>query len=288
MGIFDEILPKSQSSTKSGSSSGGQDPIKGQPIIISESESIITSNDILETIEKQPEEVIKIEENNSVLIEETPESILNEIDHNNDPVAFFNQVTTADSEKTETVITTSNTEDSASTFFDMMSKDTPIQELDFNNLSSTYVATSFQDTNEYIDHALVGVNTLMENLEKADAKKLAEEDEYTHQKEHFTELAIQAEEEHQKILAEKAHAEKVKAYLEQEKVANDAHTEASVIEEPSMIPSVESTIPETEIIKEQEEVKKETANTLDSNITALLTESSELEGKKEVEESIAA
>jgi hypothetical protein len=281
MWIFDEILPKSQSSTKSGGSTGGtQDPITAQPIIISESESIVTSNDILENVEKQPEEVIKIEENTSVLIEETPESILNEIDNNKDPVALFDQSISSDSEKTESILTTWTSEVSASPFFDMMTKETPVEEINFGNLSSDSNVTSFQDTNEYIDHALVGVNTLMENLEKADAKKLAEEDEYTHQKEHFTELAIQAEEEHQKILAEKAHAEKVKAYLEQEKIENNTHeTTDSNIES---APVNEVSIP---VVWEVE--KEEVTNTLDADITALLTDSDKQEEKKEIEESIA-
>ena len=283
MWIFDEILPKSQSSGKSGSSSGTQDPITTTPIVISDSESIVTSTDILENIEKQPEEVTKVEENTSILIEETPESILNDIDNDKDPVSLINQVITSEKEDSEAVISFSDTKTPASPFFDMISEETPEKEVNLSNTDADTNTDSFQDTNEYIDHALVGVKTLMENLEKADAKKLAEEDEYTHQKEHFTELAIQAEEEHQKILAEKAHAEKVKAYLEQEKIENNSHENSnSNLETPL---EAELSIPndtwETPVKKE------ETTNSLESDITALLTEPNEQEKVKETDEIVA-
>jgi hypothetical protein len=191
----------------------------------------------LENIEKQPEEVTKVEESTSVLIEETPESILDEIDNKQDIITVLSS-DSSDLEKAESIFASSDSDNTTSPFFDMMSKETPTEEVNFSNLAVSSSDTSFQDTNEYIDHALVGVNTLMENLEKADAKKLAEEDEYTHQKEHFTELAIQAEEEHQKILAEKAHAEKVKAYLEQEKIQNNQHEDVSSTTETSPLPEV--------------------------------------------------
>lgn len=282
MWIFDEILPKSQSSTKSGGSTGGtQDPIGTQPIVISESESIVTSNDILENIEKQPEEVTKVEESTSVLIEETPESILDEIDNKQDIITVLSS-DSSDLEKAESIFASSDSDNTTSPFFDMMSKETPTEEVNFSNLAVSSSDTSFQDTNEYIDHALVGVNTLMENLEKADAKKLAEEDEYTHQKEHFTELAIQAEEEHQKILAEKAHAEKVKAYLEQEKIQNNQHEDISSTTEASPLPEV------LDLPAWETQVEEEIKNTLDADITALLTESEVQEEKKESNEAVAA
>ena len=285
MWIFDEILPKSQSSTKSsGTGTSWQDPIKAQPIVISESEPIITSHDILETIEKQPEQVMKIEENTSVLIEETPESILSEIDKNNDPVAFFDQVNSTDSEKTEQITSSPISEEVSSPFFGMMNEHTPVEELRLDSLDSVTENTSFQDTNEYIDHALSGVNTLMENLDKADAKKLAEEDEYTHQKEHFTELAIQAEAEHQKILAEKAHAEKVKAYLEQEKRVNETHTESSNKEVWIDNEQIASISQEIEVVEVPVEVQQ---NSPEPDIEALISWTSSPLEKKEEETSIS-
>lgn len=216
MWLFDEILPKTQSSNpQSGSTWGGStpvqdDPIADQPIIISESEAIVTSNDILEQIDTKPQEVEKVAENTSILIEETPESIMDQIESTQTTQwTSTNQVSTVVESVNEV----------ASPFFDLMSTTGESKPTDYSS-NITDSNAVFQNTDEYIDHALEWVSTLMENLEKADQKKLAEEEEYKHQQEHFSELAIKAEEEHQKILAEKAHAEKVKSYLENEKHIN--------------------------------------------------------------------
>ena len=74
---------------------------------------------------------------------------------------------------------------------------------------------------EYIHNAILSATTLLKNLSKQDAEKLAKEHEYEEQQIHFAELAKQAEEEHKKILAEKEQAEKMIAYLEKEEKKAD-------------------------------------------------------------------
>ncbi len=82
---------------------------------------------------------------------------------------------------------------------------------------TTLVEMEFNDTEEYITHAIGEVETLMKNIETANTTKIEERDEYKKRKEEFAELEKNAEKEHQKMLEEMAHAEKMKTYLENEK-----------------------------------------------------------------------
>lgn len=77
----------------------------------------------------------------------------------------------------------------------------------------------FHDTNEYIDHAIDEVSDLIAGINAEDALVLAAEDEHRKQKEQFAELEIADEATHQKHLEERAHAEKMKKYLEKEQGA---------------------------------------------------------------------
>lgn len=75
---------------------------------------------------------------------------------------------------------------------------------------------TFTNTSEFIEYAIEGVDTLIADLDAANESKLAEEKKYREQKEHYAELELQAETEHKKMLEERAHAEAMKTYLEQE------------------------------------------------------------------------
>ncbi len=79
------------------------------------------------------------------------------------------------------------------------------------------IEIKFNDTAEYIDHAILEVETLMQNLEITNIAKIEERDSYKKQKEEFAELEKNAEKEHQNMLKEKSHALEVKNYLENEK-----------------------------------------------------------------------
>ena len=81
---------------------------------------------------------------------------------------------------------------------------------------ATAVEMKFNDTAEYINHAIGEVEILMKNIETTDAAKIEERDRYEKEKEKFAELEKNAEKEHQNMLKEKAHAMEVRAYLENE------------------------------------------------------------------------
>jgi hypothetical protein len=84
--------------------------------------------------------------------------------------------------------------------------------------TSSVVSTSptFQTTEDLIAHEISDLDEFILSLDEVDKAKLEQEAEYKSQKEHFAELEIQAESEHQKVLTERTHAEKMKAYLEEE------------------------------------------------------------------------
>lgn len=82
--------------------------------------------------------------------------------------------------------------------------------------------TGFHDTDSYIEHAIDEVSDLIAGIDAEDAMVLAAEDEHRQQKEHFAELEIADEAKHQKHLEERAHAEKMKAYLEDERAGEVA------------------------------------------------------------------
>ncbi len=63
---------------------------------------------------------------------------------------------------------------------------------------------------------------LIASIDSTIDRKVAERDEYKNQKEHYTELELKAEEEHQRMLVEKSHAKKMKTYLEHEKAKTNA------------------------------------------------------------------
>jgi translation initiation factor 2 gamma subunit (eIF-2gamma) len=75
---------------------------------------------------------------------------------------------------------------------------------------------TFQTTEDLIAHEISDLDEFILSLDEVDRAKLEQEAEYKKQKEHFAELELQAESEHQKVLTERAHAEKMKAYLEAE------------------------------------------------------------------------
>jgi hypothetical protein len=77
----------------------------------------------------------------------------------------------------------------------------------------------FHDTNTYITHAIEEVSGLIAGIDAQDAMVLAAEDEHRKQKEYFAGLEIADEATHQKHLEERAHAEKMKKYLEKEQGA---------------------------------------------------------------------
>ena len=83
---------------------------------------------------------------------------------------------------------------------------------------------TFHDTDEYIDHAIDEVSDLIDGIDAEDATTLAAQDQHRQQKEHFAELEIADEATHQKHLAERAHAEKMRKYLEHEQ-ANEGKKE---------------------------------------------------------------
>lgn len=130
-------------------------------------------------------------------IEEKIESVTGientKIENNNSPL--FDMINQLDNNKTPEKITT-NTD---------ITPVTTISEMKFNNTAG------------YINHAIGEVETLMKNIETADAAKIEERDRYEKEKEKFAELEKNAEKEHQNMLKEKAHAMEVRAYLENEK-----------------------------------------------------------------------
>ena len=74
----------------------------------------------------------------------------------------------------------------------------------------------FTSTEELLAKEIADIDAFLAGLATADAAKLDQEAEYKSQKEHFAELEAAADADHKKILEEKAHAEKMKSYLEHE------------------------------------------------------------------------
>ena len=238
MSLFDDLLPTKPGQTGSGKSSGQQDdPLAtATPIIISVSTPLVsTTPEIVAPVEmplEAPEAAPQsIWDNSSILIstDPTPDMIAT-------PVA--EGVATIEIEPIpETPVVT------PSPLFDMSEPIAPeatpiaVEPVSIDtSMSSLFdgaptapavpapqkeTETLFHDTNEYIDHAIDEVSSLITSIDAADSIKLAEEAEYRKQKEHYAELELQAETEHKKILEERSHAEKMKKYLEKEQ-ANEA------------------------------------------------------------------
>lgn len=101
------------------------------------------------------------------------------------------------------------------------SKELPAEE------SKKSIEVSFTDTDDLIDHQIEAIDDFIASLDLTDKTTLAEEAEYELQKEHFTELEIQADMKHKKNLVERAHAEEMKVYLKKQKTHE---TEATVTE----------------------------------------------------------
>lgn len=100
--------------------------------------------------------------------------------------------------------------------FNMMDSSSAVEEAS-KEIKKDREEVSFSDTNELIDHQIQAIDAFIAGLDATDRTTLAEEAEYELQKEHFTELEIQADVKHKKNLVERAHAEEMKVYLKKQK-----------------------------------------------------------------------
>ncbi len=160
------------------------------------------------------------ESNDSIIIDESvPEITITAPIQSQE---YINPVTTADASIAETSILFDMTDASTPSLIDTIALDTP--ETDSSEIFDTPASQKaaepvFHDTNTYIDHAIEEVSDLINDIDAEDATTLAAEDEHRRQKEHFAELEVADEVTHQKHLEERAHAEKMKKYLEKEQGA---------------------------------------------------------------------
>ncbi|NRH21138.1 hypothetical protein HOO68_03775 [Candidatus Gracilibacteria bacterium] len=209
MSLFDELLTKSQPASTSNPSggSGSQDPLSGPSIVINETTPVATVMDGVVMVPIEPPVTM------------SPDPI-KKIPTSNDALIITNEENDASiSIEKEEVVSDSVQNNSLFSMMDMPSSSVSIQEEVVAPKNNT--EASFRDTNEYIEHAIEEVSELILSLDAADKAKLAEESQYEEQKEHFAELEIQAESEHQKILSERAHAEEMRVYLKKERVIKD-------------------------------------------------------------------
>ena len=263
MWLFDELLPKSNSSQSANPGSGGtqQDPSSGstgqpqdplaEPIItISESASIATTpaesttEPVIEiTPDASPVEVEKIAEDTSILVtqessvaKQSDENITDLLDIQEDTIAFLKTDEKKNDEISIDAMVNSDLLNSESLFENIKETQDKDQDELFSVMSKTEGSienatentTTPKSFKEYIQSAIASATTLLKNLAKQDEEKLAKEHEYEEQQVHFAELAKQAEEEHKKILAEKEQAEKMIAYLEEEKKHADENGDMTV------------------------------------------------------------
>jgi hypothetical protein len=160
------------------------------------------------------------ESNNSIIIDESVPEIT--MAAQIQPQDNITPMATPDIPVAETSILFDMTDSSMSSLVDEVTLDSP--ETDASgafDTSASQKATEavFHDTNTYIDHAIEEVSDLIKGIDAEDTTTLAAEDEHRRQKEHFAELEIADEATHQKHLEERAHAEKMKKYLEKEQGA---------------------------------------------------------------------
>lgn len=230
MSLFDDLLKQTTPTPPPGSQSGGNPPqddplATTSPIVISESTPMVSVREITQPqIEVPAGTPMNItQSDHSIIIDESAPELPAmaapiQIQEDIIPIAASEGVSPLFA-MTETVVTPAPVE--------MMTTETP--EDDISALFEAPVATvvplmpeeketeiTFHDTNEYIEHAIDEVSDLIDGIDAEDATTLAAEEEHRKQKEHFAELEIADEATHQKHLEERAHAEKMRKYLEKE------------------------------------------------------------------------
>jgi hypothetical protein len=236
MSLFDDLLKQSTPAPagQSGGNPPQDDPLATttNPIIISEATPMVSVQEIVQPeIEVPADTQMPItESDNSIIIDESETAIPVE-DNIPAPSVIAETTPAADPVSTDTSSLFGMSDTIAAT--DVPS--TPVASVDpepsmsdlFETMASTPVATivqkeneaEFHDTNTYIDHAIEEVSGLIAAIDAQDAMVLRAEEEHRKQKEHFAELEIADEATHQKHLEERAHAEKMKKYLEKEQGA---------------------------------------------------------------------
>lgn len=242
MSLFDDLLkqstpvPTGQSGTgQTGGNPPQDDPLATttNPIIISEATPMVSVQEIVQPdIEVPADTQMPItESDNSIIIDESEMAIPVE-DNTSAPSVIAEATPAADPISTDTSSLFGMSDitapaDIPSTPVAASVEPEPSMSDLFETMASTPVATivqkeneaEFHDTNTYIDHAIEEVSGLIAAIDAQDAMVLRAEEEHRKQKEHFAELEIADEATHQKHLEERAHAEKMKKYLEKEQGA---------------------------------------------------------------------
>jgi hypothetical protein len=234
MSLFDDILPQYKSNPPAGGNPPTQnDPLAPNPqITITESVAMnitppMTEIVPTETIPDTPAPVAQIPVDSSGIL------IIDGMDAT--PVVPFTPPPEVQVSPVSEVLNVSGIPPTSSDLpapahsglFSLVS-DTPISPVSevssISNVSDLSSATVnlqatppvFQTTEDLIAHEISDLDEFILSLDGVDRAKREQEAEYKSQKEHFAELEIQAESEHQKVLTERSHAEKMKAYLEAE------------------------------------------------------------------------
>lgn len=245
MSLFDDLLRQStpvaarQSSGQSGGNPPVTDPLAAtaSPIIISESTPMVSVLDVVQPqIEVPAGTAMHItESDSSIIIDESADTApvmmsTAPIESSPAPIAMetiidtpvaiessplFGMSSTPTSETIDiaTISADVTPEPSVADLFEAMTA-TPVTPIVQKEIEAV-----FHDTNEYINHAIDEVSDLIASIDAEDAAVLSAEEEHRKQKEHFAELEIADEATHQKHLEERAHAEKMKKYLEKEQGA---------------------------------------------------------------------
>ena len=244
MSLFDDLLkqsapaPAGQSSGQSGGNPPTVDPLASttNPIIISESTPMVSVLDIVQPqIDVPAGTPMHItQSDNSIIIDEsipempivvsaapiannTPEPIViestPEVSIDDDISLLFGMTETPVVMDIASTPSSAAPESDVSELFETMTV-SPVSPVVLKETE-----TVFRDTNEYIDHAIDEVSDLIAGIDLQDAMVLTAEDEHRKQKEYFAGLEIADEATHQKHLEERAHAEKMKKYLEKEQGA---------------------------------------------------------------------
>ena len=102
--------------------------------------------------------------------------------------------------------------------WDSLVEDKKVEDTSYKTTSSE---TTYRNTKEYLKHAFEEVEVLIATIDRENDNKIKEREGYKQQKEHFAKLELQADWEHQKMLEERAHAKRMKTYLEHEQAKSE-------------------------------------------------------------------
>jgi hypothetical protein len=202
----------------------GTDPIQEESLVVNtpsiQIESIPEDSSSLFEMTTSPTEESKNEDSNNFMLtwEETNAFMQDWFSKNEVSENLLGEDTLSSSSPLFDMSDDSSTSNMISSEWELPKEDTKTEDNVYRISSSE---TSYRNTKEYLKHAFEEVEVLIATIDLENENKIKERESYRVQKEHFAELELQAEWEHQKMLEERAHAKRMKTYLEHEQAKSE-------------------------------------------------------------------